>query len=103
MNKKIRRELEVAFSKHAQPAWFRILKYIILGTFLFIYWGSKWLCPVISLLFALGLTIHFWYRYKTRAGRKTTVDGFTIKTSPDNFLQSNLRWPYSHRYDIAPF
>jgi len=62
--------LEIAFSKQAQPVWFRILKYIILGSLLYIYWDSKWLWPIISLLFALGLIIHFWYRYKTKGWTK---------------------------------
>jgi len=31
LNKIIKRELEVAFSKHAQPVWIRISKYIVLA------------------------------------------------------------------------
>ena len=70
MNKKIRRELEVAFSKHAQPIWFRILKYLILGTLLYFLWNSKWLWLIMSLLLVLGLALHFWYRYKTMGWTK---------------------------------
>jgi hypothetical protein len=33
----IKRELEVAFSKHSQPAWFRVLKYIVIGSVLYFF------------------------------------------------------------------
>jgi hypothetical protein len=39
-NKMVRREMEVAFSKKAQPVWFRILKYILLGCILYFFWGA---------------------------------------------------------------
>jgi len=32
----IKRELEVAFSKDAQPIWFRIVKYILIGTMVYL-------------------------------------------------------------------
>ena len=40
LGKTIKRELEVAFSKHSQPIWFRILKYIVLTCFVYFYWSS---------------------------------------------------------------
>lgn len=63
----IKREIEVAFSKHAQPVWFRILKYILLGCLVYFFWGSKWLWIILLIIFVLGLSLHFWYRYKTKA------------------------------------
>jgi hypothetical protein len=65
-SKIIRRELEVAFSKQSQPVWFRILKYILLGSVLYFFWGSKtrWIIFIILFVFAMGM--HFWYRYKTQ-------------------------------------
>src|SRR5215203_5612751 len=39
-NKIIKRELEVAFSKHSQPLWFRVSKYVLLAGVLFLFWGS---------------------------------------------------------------
>jgi len=62
----IKREIEVAFSKNAQPVWFRILKYIVLGGLLYFFWGSKLLWIILLILFVFALALHFWYRYKTR-------------------------------------
>jgi len=63
--KTIKREIEVAFSKHSQPVWFRILKYILLGCGLYFFWGSKLLWIILLILFVFALCLHFWYRYKT--------------------------------------
>ena len=35
--KTLKREFEVAFSKNAQPAWFRIMKYAVLGVAIFLF------------------------------------------------------------------
>jgi hypothetical protein len=66
-SKIIKREIEVAFSKHSQPVWFRILKYILLGSALYFFWGSRLLWIVLIIFFILALFLHFWYRYKTHA------------------------------------
>jgi hypothetical protein len=66
MNKKIRRELEVAFSKHAQPVWFRIAKYVLLALSLYFFWESGTFWIVVLILFAAAMILHFWYRYKTQ-------------------------------------
>jgi len=71
MNKTIKREIEVAFSKHSQPICFRILKYILLGCALYFFWGSKWLWISLSILFVFAICLHFWYRYKTAGWTKT--------------------------------
>jgi hypothetical protein len=70
MNKAVRREMEVAFSKEAQPIWFRILKYIVLATIIYFLWGSKWLWPVLGILTALAISLHFWYRHKTKGWKQ---------------------------------
>ena len=70
-NKPIKREIEVAFSKHSQPIWFRILKYILLGCSLYFFWGSKLLWIILSTLFAFAMLLHFWYRYKTHVWTKS--------------------------------
>jgi len=67
----IKREMEVAFSKHAQPVWLRVLKYILLGLFLYFFWGTKILWISLPILFVLALALHFWFRYKTRGWTKT--------------------------------
>ena len=67
----VKRELRVAFSRHAQPVWFRITKWIVfLG-------GARWLYrrtdhnPRVFWRWVLGaplagLLLHSVYRYKTR-------------------------------------
>ncbi|MGY3214514.1 hypothetical protein ACVW2L_003567 [Mucilaginibacter sp. HD30] len=66
----LKQELQVAFSKHAQPVWFRIIKYVlILGAVVFfsrdtLFW------PVFILLAVLSVLLHFWYRYKTHGWTK---------------------------------
>jgi hypothetical protein len=67
----IKREIEVALSKHSQPAWFKILKYILLGLLLYFFWGSKLLWIILLTLFILAMFLHFWYRYKTRGWTKS--------------------------------
>src|SRR5436190_1894741 len=57
----IQRELEVAFSKHSQPVWFRILKYILLGIVVFFFWGTQLLWIVLSVLLVLSLLFPFHF------------------------------------------
>jgi len=66
-NKILKRELEVAFSRHSQPIWFRVLKYILLAAVLFLFWGSPLLWVILLSLFVVAMFLHFWYRYKTKA------------------------------------
>ena len=70
-NKTIRREIEVAFAKHAQPVWIRVLKYLILCIIIYLFWGTKWLWIILISLFGLSLLVHFWYRYKTNGWTKS--------------------------------
>ena len=69
--KTIKREIKVAFSKHAQPVWFRIVKYIVLASLIYFLWGRRLLWIIILSMFAVGLLLHFWYRYKTNGWRKS--------------------------------
>jgi hypothetical protein len=64
-NKTIQREIEVAFSKHAQPVWFRILKYVLLAITCYFFW------IILIVLFVASLCLHFWYRYKTDGWTKS--------------------------------
>lgn len=66
-SKAVKRELDVAFSKHAQPVWFRIVKYIVLACIAYVFWESHMLWTIFISLFIAGLCLHFWYRYKTHA------------------------------------
>jgi hypothetical protein len=67
----IKREIEVAFSKHSQPAWFRILKYILLGSVLYFFWGNKLLWIGLLVMFIFSLLLHFWCRHKTHGWTKS--------------------------------
>ena len=69
--KVIKRELEVAFSKHAQPVWFRIVKYILLGGLFYFLWGTKLLWIILLCMFVFGSALHFWFRYKTHGWTKS--------------------------------
>jgi len=71
ISKTIKRELEVAFSKHSQPFWFRILKYLLIGCVLYFFWGRQVLWIIFLVLFVFSLVLHFWYRYKTKGWTKS--------------------------------
>jgi len=71
LTKIIKREIEVAFSKHAQPVWFRILKYILLGSILYFFWRSKILWILLLIFFVFAIWLHFRYRYKTHHWTKS--------------------------------
>jgi hypothetical protein len=61
-----RRELRVAFSRKAQPVWFRVLKWMIAVGVSFLLWGKPhfWLWILGAL--GLSLTVHFIWRWKTK-------------------------------------
>ena len=62
----IRRELEVAFDRKSQPTWFRIAKYVLLAAIIYFFRGTRWLWIILLALLVISLTLHFWYRYKTK-------------------------------------
>lgn len=66
-----KRELEVAFSKHAQPIWFRILKYFVLITLIYFFFKVLLFWIMLFVVFVLALSLHFWYRRKTKAWTKS--------------------------------
>jgi len=66
LNKIVKREFEVAFSKYSQPIWFRIMKYGVLGIVVYFFWGSRTLWIMLATFFVLALLLHFWYRYQTK-------------------------------------
>jgi hypothetical protein len=61
----------VAFSRHAQPLWFRVLKYVVLGCFIYFFWKSAFFWWVLAIVLILGLLLHLWYRHKTEAWTKS--------------------------------
>jgi hypothetical protein len=62
----IRRECRVAFSRHAQPVWFRIVKWaaVLAGAALFHDRAAFGWC--LAGLAAAGTLLHFTYRSKTK-------------------------------------
>jgi len=67
----LKREFEVAFSKDAQPVWFRIVKYILLGALVYFLWGKNLLWIILVSLFVFGAALHFWFRHKTSGWTKS--------------------------------
>lgn len=76
--KSFRRELEVALSKSAQPSWFRVLKYLVLGALIYLFGASTLFWIALSIVLFLALCLHFWYRYKT-AGWTKSFGGWDIE------------------------
>ncbi len=62
----LRREVRVAFSRHAQPVWFRVIKWTVLLV-TFALWRDRpaygW---TLLTLFVPGLGLHLFYRHQTR-------------------------------------
>ena len=61
----LRREFRVSFSKRAQPVWFRVTKWIVFLAVCAALYHSRWFWVWVAGLPALGLTVHFFYRWKT--------------------------------------
>lgn len=62
----VRRELRVAFSKRAQPVWFRIVKWSVLIVLIWKFHASSRFWWILLGVFIAGLPVHFFYRWKTR-------------------------------------
>jgi hypothetical protein len=63
----IKRELRVAFSRRAQPVWFRIVKWALLLGLIAATWGRPHFWVWMAGAIAVGLTVHFIWRWKTKA------------------------------------
>ncbi len=71
MNSIIKREIEVAFSKHAQPAWFRVAKYVLLAVLVYFFFDTPIFWWLLSFFLLAAMVLHFWYRHKTQAWTKS--------------------------------
>ena len=71
MKETLKRELEVAFSKDAQPIWLRITKWIVFIGLAYLFHGTKWFWVWVIGLPVAGLTTHFIYRWKTKVWTKS--------------------------------
>ena len=61
----MKRELRVAFSRRAQPIWFRVLKWTILLASARRLRGTGWLGPLILGGGSIGIALHLVYRRMT--------------------------------------
>lgn len=66
MRATLRRELRVAFSRRAQPAWFRVVKWCVTIVLTALFWRKPafWWC-IAGLLTSI-VPVHVLYHWKTR-------------------------------------
>jgi hypothetical protein len=67
LSSSLRREWRVAFSLRAQPFWFRVAKWTVFLGLAVVFWRQPffWWCVLAAA--GLGLGLHLFYRWKTRA------------------------------------
>jgi hypothetical protein len=70
MNATVRREFRIAFSKRAQPVWFRAVKWTCIVTSAVLFHDRAWFWCTLASCAAVGTVVHFIYRYKTNAWRR---------------------------------
>ncbi len=62
----VKREAQVAFSRTAQPVWFRITKWVVFAGVTRWLYGTKWFWIWIAGGLVAGTAVHFVYRWKTQ-------------------------------------
>ncbi len=87
MKKILQREVEVAFSRHAQPVRFRVVKYIVLVSAIYLWWNSRYLWWRLAFLFVGGVILHLFYRYKTKGWTRSYGAWNYQKNQPKNGAQ----------------
>ena len=65
-NLALRREFRVAFSRRAQPVWFRIVKWSCILAGIAWFHDRRWFWWTLASLAVAGTLLHFFYRWKTR-------------------------------------
>ena len=65
--KVLKREVRVALSRRAQPRWFRVLKWAVIVGLAVTFWRHPHFWWWVLGLLALALTLHFIWRWKTKA------------------------------------
>ena len=66
MNETLKREFRVAFSKKAQPVWFRIVKWVVFIGVSAALWRTPYFGWWLVGITLAGLTVHFVWRWKTK-------------------------------------
>jgi hypothetical protein len=62
----IRRELRVAFSRHAQPVWFRVLKWTCILSGIALFHDQRGFWWTLAGVAVVGTFLHLFYRWKTK-------------------------------------
>ena len=66
LNTALRRELRVAFSRRAQPVWFRIVKWTCLLVAVALFHDRAWFWWTLAGLFLVAVLVHLLYRWNTK-------------------------------------
>jgi asparagine N-glycosylation enzyme membrane subunit Stt3 len=59
--------------------WFRVVKYILLGSALYFFWGNSLLWIILLIFFVFALLLHFGTGTKRKAGQKVMACGNMTK------------------------
>ena len=62
----LRREARVAFSRKAQPVWFRITKWVFLLAVIVLFHDRPWFYWALAGMTVAAFLAHFLYRWKTK-------------------------------------
>lgn len=62
----LRREARVAFSRRAQPVWFRILKWTCILTGAILFHDRSWFWWTLTSLVVVAMLMHLFCRAKTK-------------------------------------
>ena len=62
----LRREARVAFSRQAQPVWFRFLKWTCILTGTILFHDRSWFWWTLTSLVVVAMLMHLLYRAKTK-------------------------------------
>ena len=63
----LKREMRVALSRRAQPAWFRVLKWVVIVALVVRFWRNPSFWWWVLGLVCLSLGLHFLWRWKTKS------------------------------------
>ena len=76
--------MRVATSLKAQPAWFRVLKWIVLLAVGVLLWGTPHFWWIVAGGAALGIAIHLLWRWKTKGWTRPWLGWNDLETANDD-------------------
>jgi hypothetical protein len=82
MNKILQREIEVAFSKHSQPVWFRVTKWVVIIIGVYFLHDKEFFWPLVLFLTVVALALHLLWRYKTNRWTQSWIGWDYEKNKP---------------------